>query len=146
MECREDAEIRDLPYNLKQKEREKQIAEIRERAKADWSTVPAGDMLEEHFSHWNASSVHEQRLENQFYKAMRELRQWRAMKAKEKNEPTEQESTVDQTPVSEQREEPDFLDQKRIDPIQQNEPTEVSPQLPIPELEPSPAPPMEGVM
>ena len=51
--------------------------------------TPICKLFVKHFGDWDELSRHEQRLENQFFRAMRELRQWRAQKRKSQNEPTE---------------------------------------------------------
>ena len=50
--------------------------------------APVCKVFVRHFDDWDKMSRHEQRLENQFFRALRELRQWRAQKRKPKNEPT----------------------------------------------------------
>ena len=73
--------------------------------------TPVCKLFVKHYDDWDAMSRHEQRIENQLHRALRELRQWRAQKQKTKNEPKAQheEEAVqsDQAPVSERSEEPD---------------------------------------
>ena len=51
--------------------------------------TPICKLFVKHFGDWDEMSRHEQRLENQLFRAMRELRQWRAQKRKSQNKPTE---------------------------------------------------------
>src|SRR5687768_5429576 len=51
--------------------------------------APVCKLFVKHFKEWDELSRHEQRLENQLFRALRELRQLRTQKRKSKNEPTE---------------------------------------------------------
>lgn len=71
----------------KQAAQEKLESEARE--KTDWLTVAPAVLMCGNFSDWQLLDLHEQRLENAFARALRELRQWRREKRLAQKEASE---------------------------------------------------------
>jgi hypothetical protein len=120
-------------YKIKKNEREILHAQSNERCKNDWAKIPPGRLLLLNDGQWEKLAQHEKRLEDAFYKAVRELRLWR--KEKRANAACgfpDQVSLDDQDSIA-----PDQT------PVSQNEPTEEKSVATSVPSEPCDAPPFQ---
>jgi len=130
---REDQYLHSLPYCEKRKDREAQEPlreQSRQRCETDWKTVAPGTLLLSD-TRWEDLARHEKRLEDQFYKAQRELRLWRKEK---RTTPPPACGFADEDPKTPQEQEQT--------PIPQNEPNEATTPAPTATYDPPPPDPI----
>jgi len=111
-------------YALKQCEQRAARQQSAQREVSDWRKVSVGQLMVGNFKSWDNLSRHEQRLENAFYKALRELKLWRKEKRTAQRDQSDKSDndTTPQTSISERSEESDSSTATSSS-ISQNEPT-----------------------